>query len=163
METTLGPKGFLEHLLARVELALAYARGPKHPQGLVATASGTAAGPIGPLPNMGTTTIVSAAPIAVGAGQKVIVTSSVEYDGGAGNGTSNTVQQSLVSSLSGPVAGPLRQSVFANDDETLARVVELTGLAAGEHTFSVVASVTAAGNPQVNAVNASIVVMVVDV
>ena len=135
------------------------------PAGVV-TVSGFSAGPTA-LSSLGATTIVSATPVAVAAGQKVIVWTSVDYEGGAGNGTAQRVEQQISSNVSGVLDDThvIIESGGAvgitPNENGYPRVREFSGLAAGLHTFSVLATQGTALNPQVSAADSSIVVMVV--
>ena len=131
---------------------------------LLKTVTAITDGPVA-LNNLTPTTIVTAPSVDIAAGQKVIIWTSVEYDGGAGNGTSNTVTQ-VIQDATPTTLDTVKQSVFASDHENVARVLELSSpfdLAPGSYVFSVTGQVSSGGAPAVTASNASIVVMVVTV
>jgi len=129
---------------------------------LLVTVTATAAGPIA-LSNASFTPIVSAPSVAVAAGQKVLIWTTVEYDGGASEAGANTVTQRIRDATPTVYDNP-QQDVEPGSPshEIVARSIELTGLAAGNYVFTVDGEL-ANGAPTVSAVKASIIVMVVSV
>ena len=90
---------------------------------LLKTVTAITDGPVA-LNNLTPTTIVTAPVVTIAAGQKVIIWTAVEYDGGSGNGTSNTVTQ-IIQDATPTTHDTVEQSVFAVDRENVARVLEL--------------------------------------
>lgn len=142
--------------------------GSSSSSGLLATVSATAAGPV-TLNNVSFTSIVSAPAVVVAAGQKVIIHTSIEYDGGTGNGTAQLVTQEIQDGAL-VVHDTARQSVTSSSAiggtqsaEIVARTIELSGLTPGSFVFSVLAETSSALAPIITALNASIVVELVNV
>jgi hypothetical protein len=122
--------------------------------------SGFAAGPVGPLTTTEAPIVATSASVTIAAGQSALVWTSVEYDGGAGNGSSSTVTQEIVDQLAN-VYDSVDQSIFADSAENVARSIVATPSTPGTYTFSIDASVAALVNPAVTAFDASIIVTVV--
>jgi hypothetical protein len=135
--------------------------GPTGPgsSGLVQTTSASAAS--APALTTIPTVILSAPPVTVSAGQKVVILTSVEYDGTSANGTDQNVTQSIQDTTP-TTYDTVLQTVQTGEDRVVKRVIEVTP-AAGAYTFQIVASKSNAGNPIVTPSNLSMVVMVVGV
>jgi len=142
---------------------------PPVPPSLIETVENFVAGPTPPLSNAAFSEMLAAPPVTIAAGQKVIVHTSVEYDATLGNGTAQNVEQQIQDATAF-VYDDVTQTCFGSAATGTAkgawiveRTRELVGLAAGTYTFSVWAKKSSAGNPAVDATNASIVVEVVAV
>jgi hypothetical protein len=102
---------------------------------------------------------LTAPAVTVGAGQKVIVRASVEYDGTLANGGIRNVTQTITDSTA-VVYNSNVQSVNTDESHVVDQVVEILGLV-GVFTFQVRAVKDSNSNPIITPTNLSMVVMVV--
>jgi hypothetical protein len=106
--------------------------------------------------------ILTAPAVIVGAGQKVIIRTSVQYNAGSlANGTNRNITQ-LITDTTPTTYDTSLQSINISESHVVDRVIELSGLV-GSFTFQVRANVDIAINPTVTPAHLSMVVMVVSV
>jgi hypothetical protein len=106
--------------------------------------------------------ILTGPPVTIFSGQKVILQTTVQYDGGSlPNGTERNVTQ-LITDTTLATYDACVQTIGISESFVVDRVVEVSGLS-GAKTFEIRALKDTNTNPSVTPHNLSIVVMVVGV